>query len=771
MLESRGGTHLSLSSTSLGQLTHIIADSAEFPAYEDACSAFINVVRPAWVEHSVNKERLANTRTYRPDPRLFLSGVVVTISDDIPQGDKDAIIGGVLAMGGQYSPIMTTLVTHVVALNMDNKKCRIMVQNALKCKAVLPHWFDQCLLLGKMIDPSPYVLPDPSILRSENIDEELKDKSKYSDNMAQLKDVMQLHTPPNPIVSPSKSRKELSVFRNRRIKLGDDLQLEPHFRDTIVSLITKGAGQLCDKIDQADTLVCRHRSGLDFLEALDLGKDIGNITWLCHLISKNKWSSPLRRMLHFPIPKKPLPGFDKYVISVSNYTGEARTYLESLIAACGGKFTKTMTQNNTHLITAHTRSEKVTAAQEWDIATVNHLWLEESYAACRGLALTNPRFTAFPLRTNLGEIIGQTQLDRQTLENTHLRHRKGSEDVDPAKTPGRPVSKGAITPGIHADRDKENSTPGSRSAKDRAINKLHLMAPDIAQFQKELKRPGGVIYGGRRIGDADRVAMQPKTDAPTAQKRPSNDGADKQQGDSPAAKRKKTTPQPAPTEPLRFVVTGGQGFKWTEAKGRALSKYGMQELSKLPANGTVDVLVAPRVMRTPNFLAGVAAGVAIVGPSWLDEVAAQGRCVDTQGHELKHVPSENEFKVTLSIALSRARQHREKGGRMLTGMTIYCTENIKGGVGTIADIVKHNGGTCLTYKGLDVNVGKHHEGPAYLVTLPRDRAVWEKFVTAAHKKGREARVVSSDWLLRIALTQKKDEWDEAWAYKLKSRDG
>ena len=82
-------------------------------------------------------------------------------------------------------------------------------------------------------------------------------------------------------------------------------------------------------------------------------------------------------------------------ISISNYTGDSRVYLENLIRYSGAEFTKTMKQDNTHLITAHMQSEKCDAAQEWNINIVNHIWLEESYAKCVAQSLTNPRYTHF----------------------------------------------------------------------------------------------------------------------------------------------------------------------------------------------------------------------------------------------------------------------------------------------------------------------------------------------------------------------------------------
>src|SRR4030095_9373166 len=99
--------------------------------------------------------------------------------------------------------------------------------------------------------------------------------------------------------------------------------------------------------------ICRYREGADYIMASRLGKEVGNLSWLYHLITHNTWTSPLRRLLHYPIARSGIPGFKKFRISLSNYAGEARIYLENLIVAAGAECTKTLKQDNTHLITAH----------------------------------------------------------------------------------------------------------------------------------------------------------------------------------------------------------------------------------------------------------------------------------------------------------------------------------------------------------------------------------------------------------------------------------
>lgn len=130
----------------LEKVTHIISATSDFPDYDTAVNELKSVVKPEWVKSSLLKGRLANPRQYSPDPRLFFTGLVVCCAD-LPSGDNDAIIGGVLAMGGLYSSTVSRMVTHMVALTMDSEKCQTVVAKNLKCRIVLPHWWVSILRL------------------------------------------------------------------------------------------------------------------------------------------------------------------------------------------------------------------------------------------------------------------------------------------------------------------------------------------------------------------------------------------------------------------------------------------------------------------------------------------------------------------------------------------------------------------------------------------------------------------------------------------------
>lgn len=124
----------------LDRVSHIIATTSDFPDYHAACEAMISVVKPEWVTASVARNKLAQIRPYSPDPRQFFAGVTISCAD-LPAGDKDAIIGGVVATGGQYSGALSRLVTHIVALTDQHEKCQQAISKKLPCTIVLPHWF------------------------------------------------------------------------------------------------------------------------------------------------------------------------------------------------------------------------------------------------------------------------------------------------------------------------------------------------------------------------------------------------------------------------------------------------------------------------------------------------------------------------------------------------------------------------------------------------------------------------------------------------------
>ncbi|KAL5332227.1 BRCT domain-containing protein [Aspergillus crustosus] len=778
----------------LAEFSHIMSTTIDFPEFDAANEALIPVVKPQWMLTSLSKRKLVNPRQYSPDPRLFLNDVVVTCGD-IPEGDKDAIIGGVLAKGGLYNSRLTQLCTHLVDLTVDSDKARLVRERNLNIKIVLPHWFDDCLKLGRRIDERPYTLPNPEILRTE-LDVPIRPREN--------REIIGASTPepttlPTPITSPTKPK--LSVFHGKIFMLSPDLGIGSHLLKTITELIEEGGGEVTSEVSRATTLVCRYREGLNYRLASRLNKDVGNLSWLYHLVTYNTWTSPYRRLLHYPVPHAPIPNFKGFKISLSNYIGEARSYLENLITATGAECTKTLKQENTHLVTAHDNSEKCKAAREWGLHVVNHLWLEESYARWKEQPISDPRYTHFPRRTNLGEVVGQTVLDRASLESMFF----ASEETLPAPVkPKKPVKNSAqnnagrkalsstdvdenmvsnttnATPRVGKSRKltdtknlqtpararlapdgKENDTPSStssRKSKEAATAKLHEIAPDIALYEKEKKRVGGVIYGGRRKTDEDRVIMN------NGKKRTSMEAqSESEEEDTAETKRLKKSKPPIT---MHLLITGYQ--KWVgNMKKEDANKRQLRDLGIMVVQDArkCSHLAAPSVLRTPKFVNALAYGPVIIQVDFITQCLKKDELLDAKHFLLNDEEAETRLGLSLEQSKTNAKKNKNK---LLQGYHIYCVETIRGGFDAFKSIVDANGGECNLFRGRvsiqtkreesedeSEQEGGSNRGEVYLLSsvAPEHQKLWPRFRQLVHNMGRNPRIVRVDWLLDMAMSQ------------------
>ncbi|KAJ5089511.1 hypothetical protein N7532_008195 [Penicillium argentinense] len=780
------------------ECTHIVSSTIQFPSYDYFSNALIPVVKPSWVHASLSKHKLANPRQHSPDPRLFLNDVVVTCGD-IPEGDKDAIIGGVLAKGGLYSPRVTGMVTHLVDLTENSDKARMVKIKGMRVKIVLPHWFDDCLKLGHRIDERPYMLPDPEILRAGP-----DDPIRWSEN----KDVAGASTPaPSAMPTPGKLNQP-SVFEGKSVMLSKDLGIGSHLQQSIEAVLTRGGCSMTRNVDEADWVVCRFRDGFVYRTASRLDKVVGNLAWLYYLMTFNTYTRPLSRPLHYPVSRTPIPGFAGLKISLSNYVGEARIYLENLIAASGAECTKTLRQENTHLITAHGTSEKCNAAKEWGLEVVNHLWLEDSYAKWKEQPVSDPRYTHFPSRTNLSDVVGQKMLDHDVLEenffpstdaeaepvflpqamqtkdqNAIARPLAGKSDQEEAKDseathdtpqptgkkPRRPSENKKLQTPVRSrliPENKENETPSStssRKSKDAATARLHDLAPDLALYEKERKRVGGVIYGGRRKSDEDRVDMT-KNQKKRRSAEPQDESDDEQMTD---AKRQKRTRPPIS---MHLLITGYQ--KWVgHEKTEDADKRHLRELGIMVVQDArrCTHLAAPAILRTTKFVNALAYAPQIVSTEFITSCLKQDKLLNPSDFPLVDKAAETKFQFSLETAVGKAKANRNK---LLNGFRVYCVEDIRGGFDAFKSIVETNGGECLLFRGRlalaknsrreesddedsDMDGDEPGRNEVFLLSSvePRHARLWPRFRQVAEDIKKTPRIVRVDWLLDIAMSQ------------------
>ncbi|KAF4595613.1 BRCT domain-containing protein [Ophiocordyceps camponoti-floridani] len=788
----------------LDKITHIISNTVDFPQYVESQAAMIPVVTTQWIKVSLAKQKQAALLPFSPDPRMIFSQVVVTCAG-LPVMDKESIIGATMALGGQESKDVTRTTTHICALSVDDPKVAFALSKKLKCKVVLPHWFDDCFKLGKRIDEGPYLLPDAEILRKGADDEvDIPVSANLIDATSAKPQWVPLPPDGDGVRPPS------TVFSHRRVLLSHDLSLSTRFTKIIKDIIVHGGGKVVDDVEDCHMFICQYRDGPQYIEAARACKEVGSLAWLFYLIVSNQWRNPLHRLLHYPIPRDGIPGFKDMRITISNYGGEARVYLENLITASGAVFTKTMNPENTHLITARNTSHKCAAAPEWGIAVVNHLWLEESYAKCEKKQINLSKYNHFPPRTNLGEIIGQTFLDESRLRQLYYpggdeamspRAKRKREMLEAAEAKAYPDGPAEGLPVATAERDfdvmrdeadagssggdrrrhrrrsktkpaaaietplrpRQNyqattDTPsvpstGSRSAKAKAKDRLQGIAPDIALYEKEKKRPvkAGAPWGGKRAADqAERQQDEFKSAAKALLQR-----------DDEARPVKKSRPS-LPEVDMRIVVTAfdrwvGDSHKEDQDR-RKLRDLGVQIVQE---GQPCDYLVAPKVVRTVKFLCALSRGVTLLSTDFINVVLQSGEVPCPEDYRLKDKAAEGLYRMKISRSEARAKANR---GRLLQSVPIYCTEKVRNGPDSYRAIAEANGAIFKLYRarsGTSIKPTSADEDgdgppdPVYLLSnaSPEERQLWPRFRAMAENGNMEARIVVPDWLLDVAMAQ------------------
>ncbi|KAH9809516.1 Regulator of Ty1 transposition protein [Teratosphaeria destructans] len=850
-IRANGGQHIPLRDSdnqvpNLTEVSYVVSASIDFPQYNDAVERGIHVVKPSWVQASLRKGKMAGPRQHSPDPSQFFQDVTVTFAE-LPEGDKDAIHAGVIALGGVYSGVLSKLCTHVVTTDEGHAKCITAREKKVNCKIVLPQWFDDCFRVGKKINERPYTFPNPPLLQYGEYKPATSDSLHLEGATTDVPDGEP--TPSMPPGSPTDQRRNLNAFQGRQVRLSPDLELNQHLRNTLKGLIRYGGGTLCDNVEECDIYVGRYRDGEEYKSAARAQKEVANLAWLYHVINHNKYTNPLSKLLHYPVPRNGIKGFENMRISISNYNGDARVYLENLITLCGAEFTKTMKQDNTHLITAHQQSEKVEAAQEWNIHIINASWIEDCYAQCTPLSLTNQKYTHFPPKSHLGEVCGQATLNMKKVEQLYFPKTRpspqkqqfvvrggtsprktvpassaglggGVQDDTPAYCAPEPIPEDQETedeeeaqpqpqsvkkPGGRSKKtllatprltdDKENQSPavtstGRRKAKMAADKRIHDSAPDIALYEKEKKRKGGVTHGGRRSSHMNE--MSSPAPAPKERKKRKSDeatydvtaeGSDLSDGETQPAKAKKakhTQGQASfPEVKYKLMVTGDERWvgkpKEEDAAKTTLRMLGVQLVTD-PKE--VDILVAPKILRTRKFVAALACAPTVVDTRYLDAALKQRKLIEPPGL-LFDRDGEERMGFKLTEALERAQVNDRK---LLRDWSIFVTRDVPGGFDTYKEIITLNGGNAHLYTGRtglvlprrkrdDPDAGPEAQnqggdeefGLVYLVsgTSEPERKLWKSFRSTVEKQHLKPRVARNDWLLNAAMSQKVG-WDEKW---------
>ncbi|KAG5440671.1 hypothetical protein PCK2_000259 [Pneumocystis canis] len=460
---------------------------------------------------------MVSIKYFSADPRHFFTGLMV-LCVELPLGDEKAIYEGVSALGGQCTRILSKSVTHIITLHMNHEICqRVLKRSDLDIKILLPHWL---IFFGhywsRRVNETPYLFPNPSILNTDDHDE------GFTCSIPSKKLCLDSQDLDSKNCKPTKQ-----LLKHKKILFSNDLGIGQRLRRTLEMVVMTFGATVVLSVQEANVYIGIYREGEEYIQAARQGIIIGNLTWLYWMFVYQTWVKPEKNLLHYPVVRGGLPEMKDMIITISNYQGESRQYLEKLIEALGATFTKNMKPDNTHLIIPRKSGQKYMAALEWNIHIVNHLWVEETYAKWELQSITIPRYNYFPLQTNLMENVGNTPIDmdiiklfyenvdgrlasaeKSPLKESNLseysnnclsNNNKLSLDSTSISLESRPVSH--LSSSLHDDNSssflsyncnsaKENSPSlHKRRAATVALEKLHSeIMPDILLYQKQCKR-------------------------------------------------------------------------------------------------------------------------------------------------------------------------------------------------------------------------------------------------------------------------------------------
>jgi hypothetical protein len=192
-------------------------------------------------------------------------------------------------------------------------------------------------------------------------------------------------------------------------------------------------------------------------------------------------------------------------------------------------------------------------------------------------------------------------------------------------------------------------------------------------------------------------------------------------------------------------------------------------------------------VRTEKFISALACGPTVVSTSYLESALKSRKLPPVDKHILHNKRFEQERGFKLQEALERARQNKK---RLLRDWTIFCTDDVPGGYDTFKGIITANGGTCQKWTGrptgiravkrtIDETVGdvsenqEEDEGDVlYLVSSDNKKNVslWKKFRELAEKNDMIPRIVTTEWILFVAMAQ-YIHCDPSWELSEKAVNG
>ncbi|CAO3598380.1 unnamed protein product [Absidia cylindrospora] len=553
--------------------------------------------------------RLFGPKFYTPDPSKHFSGIVVATSG-IPTRDQEAIFGATLALGGQYRENLTSDVTHLVCLAPEGD----MYDEAMgplfgKIKVILPHWFDECFKLRRLVPEDAFLFPDPLFSQQQatsnqpsesNTSTAVSSPNKQTDDTKIQQDIDQEDmglsrsssttsttnmeidtiststtkdkdgaisdksaTDDGPKVYALPTAETLATlvpkdrfFDGKLIYIHSDVGLTPEIRkyllqhlETAGATVTNNFGDT--KNHDSVIAIFKYRNSDLFLQVCNRPDVVvANLAWITNTLRRGRVESPLRSICDYPAPYGGIVGMKNLTATISGYKGDARNILFQICTMVGLPCSFTLDHNTTHLICSQRGTAKYCVGRKRNCNIVNHLWLEECYQQWEFKSVADERYTYFPPNDILQTIVGKTPL---TLDNLKPWF---SKDTWPPVSPYTPIH--LLHRSSSRQQDTSSHTTGlarrpRQAALDATSQLRDVYVPDMNDYQKEQRLAGSSHHSPTNVSTDSTGKRQhrPSGSSPSSPSAPSAKRFKVDSMKSKSASTKQTTPPPSsPEKPM-----------------------------------------------------------------------------------------------------------------------------------------------------------------------------------------------------------------------------
>lgn len=193
------------------------------------------------------------------------------------------------------------------------------------------------------------------------------------------------------------------------------------------------------------------------------------------------------------------------------------------------------------------------------------------------------------------------------------------------------------------------------------------------------------------------------------------------------------------------------------------------------------------MIRTQKFVTALAYAPVVVSSEFLDYCVEKGEVPPAEKFYLRDPETEGRLGIKLEDSLINAKRNQR---HLLRGITVYCTPNVYGGAETYKAIVEANGGICMPFRARhgaisssntnhnntstandddeDGGEKKDDQGSRYVYLLSgdtrEDTRLWPKFRQMAQEKGLVPRIVKTEWILDVAMSQEL-RWQDDYEFE------